>query len=245
MLSLLRKRRPVVQRHWFVPLPDFQSDVAEFYGAIEAAIRERKLPPMQIVRIPWREGGLLSEGREYLRVMRERLVFDIGCGPFGSYWFYSCRGAVIPRALGWSDVLVALLTLGSFFGIYWLSFGWTLGWIVLVATFAAMVAMMLVAGSWPGLDEMLIHMPVVGTIYESLFRRQTYFREDTRLMWLTTVNSIVKEKVSESAKAGGVEEVRFEEVGDPSQPLGIRDLAASLAREFVSDMKGGSAAKSR
>jgi hypothetical protein len=236
MFNFLKKRRAVVQHQWMVPLEDFQSDVSKFYDAIEETIRERRLPPMQILRIPWREGGLLSGGREYLRIMRERLAFDVGCGPFGTYWFYSCRGAVIPRWLTWMDVLIALLTLASFYSIYVMAFG-GFGIYVFTATFAAICAMMIVAGKWPGLDETLIHMPVIGVIYEALFRRETYFRQDTRLMWLATINSIVRERVQEFAKAGGAEEVHFEQVHDPMQPEGIRDLAGKLLREFAEDTK--------
>lgn len=237
MFNFLKKRRPIVQHQWIVPLENFESDVGGFYSAIEETIRERRLPPMQILRIPWREGGLLSRGRDYLRIMRERLVFDIGCGPFGSYWFYSCRGAVVPRRLTWFDILFALLTLGSFYAIYYLAFGPIVGQFVFIATFGFIYAVMIVAGKWPGLDETLIHMPVVGAIYEALFRRETYYRQDTRLMWLTTINSIVREKVQEFAKAGGADEVHFEQVHDPMQPEGIRDLASKLLREFAEDTK--------
>lgn len=152
----------------------------QFYAAIEETVRERQLPPMHLLRIPWREGGLLSSGREYLRIMRERLVFDVGCGPFGTYWFYSCRGAVIPRWLTWMDASVALLTLASFYAIYVMAFG-GFGSYVFAATFAAIFAMMIAAGRWPGLDETLIHMPVIGVIYEALFLNGI-FRQDTRLM---------------------------------------------------------------
>ena len=236
MFNFLKKRRAFVQHQWMVPLENFQSDVGLFYAAIEETVRERQLPPMHLIRIPWREGGLLSSGREYLRIMRERLVFDVGCGPFGTYWFYSCRGAIIPRRLTWMDVLIALLTLGSFYAIYAMAFG-GFGLYVFAATFGAIFAMMIVAGKWPGLDETLLHMPVIGVIYEALFRRETYFRQDTRLMWLRVMNSIVREKVRESVKACGGPEPHFEEVHDPQQPEGIRDLAGKLLREFAEDTK--------
>lgn len=236
MFNYLKKRRAFVQHQWIVPLEDFQSDVGQFYSAIEDTIRERRLPPMNLLRIPWREGSLFSSGREYLRIMRERLVFDIGCGPFGSYWWYSCRGAIIPRWLTWGDVLIALLTMGSFFAIYLMAFGWGLAWLVFGATFAAIFALMVIAGKWPGLDETLIHMPVVGVIYEALFRRETYYRQDTRQMWLTVIQGVVREKVQEFVKASGGHEPHFEEIHDPMQPEGIRDLASKLLREFAADM---------
>lgn len=224
-----------MHHHWIVPLEDFQSDVGLFYEAVEDAIQDRRLPPMQILRIPWREGGMLSVGREYLRIMRERLVFDIGCGPFGSYWFYSCRGAIVPRRLGWMDVLIALLTIFSFQTIYFMALGAFLGNVVFALTCIAVVSSVVLAGKWPGLDETLIHMPVVGTIYEALFRRNTYYRQDIRQMWLTVIHRIVREKVHEFVKAGGGGEPQFIDVQDPEQPEGIRDLAGKLLREFAED----------
>lgn len=51
------------------------------------------------------------------------------------------------------------------------------------------------------------------------------------------MNSIVREKVQEFVKARGGHEPHFEEVHDPQQPEGIRDLAGKLLREFAQDAK--------
>jgi hypothetical protein len=61
------------------------------------------------------------------------------------------------------------------------------------------------------LDAALIKSPVVGPIYERWFRKETYYREDTRLMYLDTVNAIVKAKVEEATGAKGIKLVRFNE----------------------------------
>jgi hypothetical protein len=60
-------------------------------------------------------------------------------------------------------------------------------------------------------DAMLIKSPVVGPIYERFFRKETYYREDTRLMYHDTVNEIVKTKVEEVTGAKGIKLVRFNE----------------------------------
>lgn len=42
------------------------------------------------------EGGLLSVKRDYLRLMRERLVFDICAAAFGTGYFFSFRFIEFP-----------------------------------------------------------------------------------------------------------------------------------------------------
>jgi hypothetical protein len=61
------------------------------------------------------------------------------------------------------------------------------------------------------LDAMLIKSPVVGPIYEVFFRKETYYRTDTRLMYLDTVSEVVKAIVEESTGAQGIKLLRFNE----------------------------------
>jgi len=43
------------------------------------------------------------------------------------------------------------------------------------------------------------------------FRKETYYRHDTRLMYCDTINSVVKAKVEEATGAKGIKLVRFME----------------------------------
>jgi hypothetical protein len=63
----------------------------EFYAQVEQELVARKLPGMEISRVPFAEGGLLSDQRVYLRLMRERLCIDTCAAPFGNIFFFSCR----------------------------------------------------------------------------------------------------------------------------------------------------------
>ena len=54
------------------------------------------------------------------------------------------------------------------------------------------------------LDASLIKTPVIGPIYEVWFRKETYYRYDTRLAYLNIVSAIVKEVASEMSGEKGI-----------------------------------------
>jgi hypothetical protein len=61
----------------------------EFYSNVEAAVKECVVPGLEVSRVDWKEGGILTADREYLRVSRGRLIFDICAAPFGNGFFFS------------------------------------------------------------------------------------------------------------------------------------------------------------
>ena len=61
------------------------------------------------------------------------------------------------------------------------------------------------------LDATLIRSPLFGPIYEVLFRKETYYRHDTRIMYWETINDVVKEKGEEITGAKGIKLVQFNE----------------------------------
>src|ERR1035437_8147573 len=54
------------------------------------------------------------------------------------------------------------------------------------------------------LDATLLKLPLFGPVYERFFRKETYYREDTRLMYLTVVEGVVKKLVEQETAAKGV-----------------------------------------
>ena len=60
----------------------------------------------------------------------------------------------------------------------------------------------------PDLDTALIRTPVIGPIYEAWIRKETYYRVDTRLMYLMTIPAIVKALADETVSAKGVKLVQ-------------------------------------
>lgn len=61
----------------------------DFFHSVEYAIVQRKIPNKTVSRVHWNEGGIFSAKREYLRVRRKDLAFDIGAAPFGNGFFVS------------------------------------------------------------------------------------------------------------------------------------------------------------
>ena len=220
MFGFFKPKQADVLNHWYSLVPNFNTSTKEFYEVVEKELKDREVPGLEMSRVEFSEGGLLSDKREYLRMIRERLVFDICAAPFGTAYFFSCRFAEIPAVIQLWELLVLLAALGGcvllslaicakIFGLL-TPFVWPLGWIVLIAlviyTLRNAVAMGL-----KDLDAMLIKLPVVGPIYERFFRRETYYRQDTRLMYCDTVNAVVKEKVEEVTGAKGIKLIRFNE----------------------------------
>jgi hypothetical protein len=58
------------------------------------------------------------------------------------------------------------------------------------------------------LDATLIKSPVVGPMYERWIRKETYYRHDTRLMYLEIVESAVRKLADEAVTAKGAQLVR-------------------------------------
>ncbi len=112
------KRPAEVLDHWIAFTDGLVLPPSEFYAAVEAELAGRKIPGLQVTRLELPEGGLLSEKRTYLRLVRERLVFDVGAAPFGTGFFFSCRTAEIPLVLKPGQLLAVLLLVA--FVLWWL-----------------------------------------------------------------------------------------------------------------------------
>jgi hypothetical protein len=75
--------------HWSYMLEDIQHSPQDFYAAVQAAVESRNLPNVGMSRVVWKEGGLLSASREYLRVHGRDIFFDVCGAPFGNGFFVS------------------------------------------------------------------------------------------------------------------------------------------------------------
>lgn len=93
LVSIFRAMRPEasVKLHWYHHFEDLQLSSQEFYQVIEKALTEMQMPGLIIHRINHYESGVLSTQRQYLRVSRKDVLYDICAAPFGygffvSYW---------------------------------------------------------------------------------------------------------------------------------------------------------------
>jgi hypothetical protein len=143
-------------------------------------------------------------------MIRERLAFDVCAAPFGTRYFFSCRTVYSPVTVKLWHVLVVILL---FFAIYYgmvpqlgieFSVIAVVGLVIAVAaTFRNVVAM-----GFSNLDAFLLKVPAVGPIYERVFRKETYYRLDTRLTYMDTIPNIIKELAEHFTGDKGIKLVR-------------------------------------
>jgi hypothetical protein len=213
MMGFFGAKQAEVIEHWYALVPGFSTSGKEFYADLEKILKEREVPGLDVAYVDFAEGGVLSQKREYLRLTRERLMFDICAAPFGTAFFFSCRFAQIPAVIRPWQLLVVLVGTFMVTALTLRYAGLILGGLLLMAGVVFLIYLLrnAVALGLKDLDATLIKSPVVGPIYENWFRTETYYRHDTRLMYLDTVNAVVKARVEEVTGAKGIKLVRFME----------------------------------
>jgi hypothetical protein len=185
---------------------NFKMPSRDFY---EAALREmevRQIPKLETSYQEFLEGGLQTDQREYLRLTRERMVFDICAAPFGTGFFFSCRLSILPLKVSVLGIVILLAALFQAWQALVDSTGKTGGSIV----FGLSLVLVLCCMQWiseMGLQEVdvfLTRLPVIGPLYERFFQSETYYRQDTRKMYTETVPAIVQGLVQQFTAAQGV-----------------------------------------
>jgi hypothetical protein len=206
-----KPQKAEVIRHWYALVPDFAASTQDFYTEVEAELKDRKVPGLEISRVEFSEGGALSDKRLYLRMTRERLVFDVCAARFGTSFFFSCRFAEIPAVIKIWQILAIAIGFYIIVALLWKFLGLWYGTLFLILGSAIGIYLLrnAVAMGLRDLDGALIKSPIVGAIYERFLRRDTYYREDTRLMYCDLVDQVVKKRVEEVTGAGGIKLIRF------------------------------------
>jgi hypothetical protein len=196
----------LVLSHWYKLIENLQASSLDFYKRMEEAVQEKLIPELGASRIEWHEGGVLSAKREYLRLTRERLVFDICAAPFGKGFFVSWRLGEIPLRLSILGLLLIFMatclvvwSIVQLFGVCW---GFT---IFIIALIALMWLMRTAVGQGlANVDSMLLNTPVIGAIYERFLRPITYYRIDLALMYQQAVHAALMQVIDELTKAQGI-----------------------------------------
>ena len=86
---IFKSKKTIIFSHWNTMIEGLQASPKEFFTMVEKAIKAKKVPNAKYSRIDWKEGGILSAKREYLRIRRKEHAFDICGAPFGSGFFIS------------------------------------------------------------------------------------------------------------------------------------------------------------
>ena len=197
--------------NWHKLFGEFETSPTEFYASVEQGIRRRKIPDVLVSRVDWRESGLTSAKRQYLRVTRGQYVFDICAAPFGtgfffSWWFAQGR----PGALG-STLLVLLVSIVTMIGSVTLAgeIGVAFGLIALIVLFV-LTGMYLAQGE-SELAGQLLGVPLLGKLWEAIFLPATYFRIDSQTMFRSAVHASVMEAIDGLTEAKGLKALSEEE----------------------------------
>ena len=195
-----------VDSHWATLIENLQASPQEFYASVEKAIERRQVPDISNCRVDWKEGGLFTTLREYLRISRERHVLDICGAPYGtgffvSWWLAELQPSAIGPTLAAIWLILTIDTVSDFF------FSPPRNFIVLVT---AVILIFLVVGilinrsagkNWV---RYVLVIPVIGWLMQRLFMPPTYYRIDTESMFRTAIDAAVKEVVDQMIQAKGL-----------------------------------------
>jgi hypothetical protein len=183
----------------------FSFSPQEFYAKVEQELATRKIPGMEISRVQFAEGGLLSDQRVYLRLMRERLCIDTCAAPFGNIFFFSSRTVYVPALVRLWHIVAALVFFNIIGALLVKPLGPTFAGIAVISLVFALAGVLRNAssGRFSDLDALLLRIPVVATIYEDWFRVETYYREDTRNLYRLLLPQFIKELADETCAAKG------------------------------------------
>lgn len=193
---------------WHQYIPAYQTSALDFYASVESGIQTLGLPDeIRTSRVVFKEAGIVSANREYLRVERRRVAFDLCAAPYGSGYFFSwwCHRLPAPHTfLALVALLLGFLFVGSIAAavmknscsaifvvpVLLLALAFLLGYAVNQEAF--------------GDEEYVMEIPIVGWLYERLFNPQTYFRHDTALMFQDAVRHVVKKAIDGTLSAQGL-----------------------------------------
>jgi hypothetical protein len=218
-------KRGEVLDSWLAHAEGFSCSPQEFYTNVEQQLAAKKIPSMEITRQEFAEGGLLSDQRIYLRLMRERLAIITCAAPFGDTFFFSCRTVHVPALVRLWHILAAMFVLSVIGQLLIIPLGVTFAGIALITLMFALAGVLRNAseGASSDLDTILLKIPVVSTIYEDWFRQETYYREDTRSLYVQLMPAMIKELAADTCAAKGVRlEPQFQRtpaIADLDQPL--------------------------
>jgi len=211
----VREANPdIIISHWYRLINDLQISSQQFYSRLHQVLCERKVPMLEGGRIEFHEGGPLSPKRQYLRLKRERVTFDICAAPFGTGGFVSWRlGERYLRLnfLGLFVLIVAFLAILNSIQDYRITLFRlsldlhqtliTVGIVAGIIVFLLWLMRSAVGLGLANLDALLLHTPVIAGFYERFLRPMTYYRIDLALMYEAAIHQAVLQVLDELTEA--------------------------------------------
>ena len=209
--------RGQVLSHWSQLIENFQTSSIDFYVRVATAVQRRQAPNILISRVTWRESGVFSARREYLRVERGEDIIDICAAPFGTSFFFSSRLAKERSRLGCFYGILLLFVaavLSVIPGLLLFAAGVdpatlnliqnlmiqvvNLIWLIIAFLLAAVLLAFLFGA------QSIEAIPFLGRFYAWALKPITYYRIDTALMFQKTVHNAMLEVIDELTMAKGL-----------------------------------------
>lgn len=192
--------------HWHLLVDDLEASALDYYKSVEEALAARAIPEMRTSRVDWKEAGLISAKREYLRVERGKFTFDICAAPFGTSYFFSWWLTKQPPQYALLYGCLTLVALPVVFVVCVSHFGFFNG-ILASLLFVAVIAFLIkdhINSGAAHVEELILAIPTIGPIYRAIFRPATYYATDTRLMFQESVHRAVVEMIAGLREARGL-----------------------------------------
>ena len=83
------KKESIPFARWHHLTEDMKESSQKFYAECEQTVLNRNIDGIKVSRVDYKEGGIFSAKREYLRVRWKTYIFDICAAPFGNGFFVS------------------------------------------------------------------------------------------------------------------------------------------------------------
>jgi len=85
----MAKKVAELRSHWNHFFDGLSASSQEFFRSVEEEVKKRNLPDIRVERVDYKEGGIFSAKREYLRIEHREHLFDVCAAPFGTGYFFS------------------------------------------------------------------------------------------------------------------------------------------------------------
>jgi len=210
-------RRNVQLSYWSRLFEGLSFSPQRLFRMVADNLKLRKVPDLELQFTIYPESGILSSRRLYLQMRRERLVFEIGAGPFGSGFFVSSRLFERRREAGFLQFFVAACIVG-FCGLLALGFGgWIWATIAITGVIALFWSAMRLASmrGWLWLHRTLPDVGIIGPIYQRLFWPFTYHRQDQSNCYCAAVHASLMQAIDEMTNEQGARALE----GDERKPF--------------------------
>jgi hypothetical protein len=226
MFGLFKSRKKGdVLNHWIEVAEGFSLSSQEFYDSLDQLVAQHKLPDLNCFRVEFNEGGIGSDKRIYMRIQRKQMAFDVCAAPHGADFFFSCRTVLVPFPIQPWHLLAAtfILSLMHAFLSHWMG-----SFFAIIATVTFLFAMVQTfhnasEDNAAQVHDFLMKVPIIGPIYYNWFFVETYYRQDTRMMYMEIIPELVRRLASEATAAQGVKlrrEYQFAPIfGDIYKPM--------------------------